>query len=385
MERGNVLVIGNSGVGKSTLINAVLGEEQAKTGWGIKGTTEALEIHESDNLPFRIIDTVGFEPTLIAEFKATQAVRKWSKKSAKEGHTDTQINVIWFCVEGTSSKLFPKCIKALTRATSIWKSVPVIVVITKSYSIPDRENNINMVNSAFEKQSRVSDNLRKIIPVVASTFVLNDTSFAAPEGIAELIEATNELMPEGIKAGTQDIATFKLKRMRVMAHGFVGATTSAGVVIGAVPIPIADALILAPLEIAMINGLAWIYDINKSDASKRFISSIVEVGTVGTVAKAAISSLKAIPGINLGASVINAIVAGSIVAALGQGSIYAFEQVFKGEKSIDDIDWVKKVMESKIASKLPTIITNIANKINNDESKNIAKEVSDSFIDIVTE
>ena len=55
MNKGNVLVIGNSGVGKSTLINAVLGEERAKTGWGTEGTTKALEIYEGKSLPFRVL------------------------------------------------------------------------------------------------------------------------------------------------------------------------------------------------------------------------------------------------------------------------------------------------------------------------------------------
>ena len=54
MRKGNVLVIGNSGVGKSTLINAVLGEEKAITGWGSNGTTDHLEIYENDEIPFRI-------------------------------------------------------------------------------------------------------------------------------------------------------------------------------------------------------------------------------------------------------------------------------------------------------------------------------------------
>lgn len=65
MKRGNVLVIGNSGVGKSTLINSVLGVEKAKTGYGTSGTTDKLELYQSEDIPFRIIDTVGFEPSLL--------------------------------------------------------------------------------------------------------------------------------------------------------------------------------------------------------------------------------------------------------------------------------------------------------------------------------
>ena len=327
MEKGNVLVIGNSGVGKSTLINSVLGDEKAKTGYGTTGTTDRLEIYESEEIPFRIIDTVGFEPSLIKGRNAINAVKKWSKDSVKEGNEDSKINAIWFCIEGTSSKLFPKAIKDLSKATAIWKTVPVIVVITKSYSVPERAQNIEMVEEAFANQKRYSKNLKHIVPVVASTFTLNDTAFAAPEGITELIDATNALMPEGIKAGAHDVYKFKLKRKKALAQSIVVASTTAAVTVGAIPIPIADALILSPIEVAQINSLARLYEINKDEQTKQLFNSIVEVGTVSVAAKTAISALKAIPGINIGASVLNAIMAGSIVAAIGEGCIYVFEKI----------------------------------------------------------
>lgn len=44
-----MLVIGNSGVGKSTLINAVLGKEVAETGWGTAGTTKELKKYEKNS------------------------------------------------------------------------------------------------------------------------------------------------------------------------------------------------------------------------------------------------------------------------------------------------------------------------------------------------
>lgn len=352
----------------------------AVVGYGITGTTKELSIYESHKIPFRVIDTVGFEPSFIKEMQAINAVKRWSKNSAKEGMEDSSINVIWFCIDGTSSKLFPKTIKDFSRAISMWPSVPIIVVITKSFSTLERDRNIKMVHSAFATQKRYYKNLRDVIPVVASTYMLDENTYVAPSGITELIDVTNNLLQEGIKAAYDDISTFKLSRKRALAHSVVGIATTGGVVVGAVPIPFSDAMILGPVEIAEVNALAQIYGISKDEESKKFLNSIVEVGTVGVAAKAAINALKSIPGINVGASVLNAIIAGGIVAALGEGSIYAFEQVYLGKKSTDDIDWVKKVIESKLSSQFIEKVTVVIGKIKDkSDSKTITKEILELF------
>ena len=381
MNFGNVLVIGNSGVGKSTLINAVLGKNVAKTGWGTSETTGKLDIYESDDVPFRIIDTIGFEPSFIKEHQAINAVKKWSKDSAKAENEDHQINVIWFCVEGTTSKLFSQTIKNLSRATSMWESVPVIVVITKSYSEPDRKNNIQMVYNAFARQKKFAKNLHSVIPVVAKSFVINDTAIAPPVGITELIDDTNNVMPEGIKAGEADINAFKLKRKRVLAQSVVVASVAAGAVIGAVPIPFADTAILAPLEICEINALASVYGINKDEKSKRLCNSMVEVGTVSVAAKTIISGFKSIPGLNIATGILNAVIAGTIITAIGEGSTYVFEKIYLGEKSIDDIEWIKNIMESKFSNQLIDQVNELFKNgqiTNKTKAKDIGKILSKS-------
>ena len=343
VHKGNVLVLGNSGVGKSTLINAVIGDDIAKTSFGTRGTTEELAIYASPSVPFRVIDSIGFEPSLIKSLRAIHAVRKWSRSSAQDGNENSRINVIWFCVDGTAAKLFPETIRNFSNSIAMWKSVPIIAVITKSYSQADRARNIEMVRQAFRGQ-RVERNLRAIVPVVAQTFVINETVFAPPEGITDLIDATMRAMPEGMQGGAHDLMQFKLTRKRVLAQGLIGASVAAGATVGAVPIPIADSLVLSPLELAELNGLARLYEIDRDEDSKQFLDSIVQVGTAGVVAHSAISAIKAIPGINIAASVLNAIVAASIIAALGEGAVIAFEQVYTGQRSVRDIGWVQHLM-----------------------------------------
>ena len=351
MDKGNILVIGDSGVGKSTLINAVLGEEIAESGFGEKGTTKELKVYESDVLDFRIIDTVGFEPSFFKRMGAINAVKKWSKNAIKEGKENSDINVIWFCVEGTSSKLFPEAIKSLSKATSIYPSVPIIVVITR---------NIQMVKEVFEKQKNTK-NLKGIIPVVAMIYEIDEEQFVAQEGITELIDMTYDLIPEGMQAARKDIEAFKLNRKRSFAQTAIATFTLSAVAIAAIPIPLSDAVLLTPLESGEINAIAKIYGIKNDKNSKRFIASLVEAGTVGVAAKAAINALKAIPAINLAASVINAAVAGAIVIGIGEVCVYIYEQIYLGNKSLDDVDWLNKVIESKlnkqIIEKINMIVT----------------------------
>lgn len=371
MEYGNVLVIGNSGVGKSTLINAVLGEDKAAVGGGDAGITNKLEIYASkdNSVPFRIIDTIGFEPSFIKRKKAIDAVRKWSQKAAKDGDPNTDINIIWFCVEGTAKKLFPDAIQALSKATNIWESVPVIVVITKSYSQTEREENKQIVLNAFAKQKKYSKNLKEVIPVVAETYPINAEVLVPPDGITELIDATNRYMPEGKRAAEKDIAAFKLRRKQAMAHGVVGTFTAAAASVTAIPIPIADALVLSSMEVAEINALASIYEIQRNDTSKQFLDTIIEVGTVSVAAKAALGALKGIPGVNLVAGVANAVIASSFVAAIGEASAYAFEQVYTGKKTVEDLDWLRELIESKLSKEFITKVTKILKEVS--ESGNV--------------
>jgi uncharacterized protein (DUF697 family) len=187
-------------------------------------------------------------------------------------------------------------------------------------------------------------------------------------------------MPEGLQAAKADVGRFKLNSKRVLAHGIVGTLTASAAVVGAVPIPFADALLLVPIETAMVTSLAKVYGINKGEGSKQFINAAIQTGTVGAAAKLAISALKAVPGVNLAAATLNAVIAGCIAAALGEGTIYAFEQVYLGKKSVADVDWLQKLLEERLATQFIDKAKAALAKINKDtEAKDIAKNIVDIF------
>lgn len=367
-EFGNILVLGNSGVGKSTLINAVTGTSSALTVKGSTCTTKEIAIYTSDDIELRLVDTPEFEPSILGQNKIIHDVKKWSKDTIN--NEDHGIHVIWFCVDGTASKLFDSTIKNLIKATSVWPSVPIVVVITKSYSEPERNENIEIIRNIFAQQKKVSKNLMDVIPVVAAPYVLSENSFVAPYGLTKLIDRTNALLPDGKQAALSDMKKYKIMRRRIMAQSVIGTASTAGIMVGALPnIPFTDAVWLAQTELAEVKAIASIYGIKKDDNSKEFINKIIEMGTVSAAAKSVLSSIKLIPGLNIAGSVINGVVSGCFVAAIGEVSTYAFEQIYLGKKSIADVDWIKNLTEAALSGNLTDFITNVLGQVTNTATK----------------
>ena len=92
VTKPNVVVIGNSGVGKTTLIRTLLADSEFQT-----EITKELRLYDGPNLQFRLIDTIGFEYGYLNQVKAINSIKKWTKESVKNNNgVDRQINRIWY-------------------------------------------------------------------------------------------------------------------------------------------------------------------------------------------------------------------------------------------------------------------------------------------------
>ena len=341
----NVLVLGNSGAGKSTLIKAISGIE-VQTGVG-EGNTQKIDVYESSTWPIRCIDTKGFEYSKLEQFKTIWQVKKFTREqvalSQKDQDGGVGIDAVWYCIEGTARRTFSYNIEMMNRAVRKWKNIPVFVVITKSYSEADIEENIQAVRSAFAKNNHI--NLQAIIPVVAEAYQINDETVVTPRGIDVLCSATLDRSEMAISISEENKNRMILEQKRFTANALVTGATAAAIVVGAAPVPFADSLILVPLETGLTKGILKVYGV---EFTGELITSIVGSTAITNVARAALSALKTIP--NIAGSVLNAVVAGFFVAALGEAVIALSEALYTGKIDREKISSAVDFMSNKLSS-----------------------------------
>ena len=170
----NILVIGPTGSGKSTLINALMGKTVAKAGHGAKGVTREVGEYEGEfmNVKMKIYDTIGFRDS---EGKTDSSI-------LKEIAASKEFDLVLVCIKLEDrisrdiQKIFVEL--ALSLREEVWKNAIVVATFANLFikldSVPEtksgREQAIKDKISEFQEsvfeclKGHVGENIIRDIP-----------------------------------------------------------------------------------------------------------------------------------------------------------------------------------------------------------------------------
>ena len=164
------------------------------------------------------------------------------------------------------------------------------------------------------------------------------------------------------------------KKRRSQARRMIAGTAAGAAVVGAVPIPIADSALLVPLQLHMLTRIARIYGMEKNSAENAVIDNIIKVGATTMAGRTILSALKGVPGIHLAASVLNALVAGTVTYAAGEISAMVFEGIQRGTIDPKTIDWARYI-EVLYREKMPEYTELIQEALEKRSAEDVVKNL----------
>lgn len=336
LKRINIIVQGKSGAGKSTLINSMFREKLAKTGIG-RPVTQEIRAIEKEKFPLKIYDTPGFE----LDAKQQERVKNGIIKLITDGHMSQdiskQIHCMLYCVNVGANRTFDDSeIEWLRKLTnqSVSMNVPIIIVLTQAVS----DDNTKKMKEDIEK---LNLDVKKIVPVLAMDYKINDDYTRSAYGLDNLIEVIGEVIPEGVQTTLQNIQKVSLKGKRKLAMSAISAAVVGATVAGASPIPGSDAAVLVPIQITMLTAITAAYGLQIEKATiMTIISSTIGTGGATLAGKTVVSNiLKCIPGIGtVAGGAISAGTAATITGALGKAYMEMVQKIYLGEIKEKDLD-----------------------------------------------
>ncbi|MBR4320508.1 MAG: GTPase domain-containing protein, partial [Oscillospiraceae bacterium] len=169
LKKLNIIILGKSGVGKSTLINSVFRENLAETGIG-RPVTQEIRCYEKHDFPLTIYDTPGFELSKEQQDKTKEEVLKLIRDGAASKDVNKAIHCIWYCINVGSNRTFDSFeenwLRQFTEENKLTK-VPIFIILTQG--CPKKK--------ALEMQKLVEAenfHISKVVPVLAQDMELDE-------------------------------------------------------------------------------------------------------------------------------------------------------------------------------------------------------------------
>ena len=161
LNKMNFMIIGSSGVGKSTLINQLLGEKLAEEGNGKRCTIIGTS-YTSKKFPFlTLYDSVGTE---IGEGHTLEKVQNETldeiTKNLNINDPNEHIHCIFYCT--TSNRIFEDELKVILKIREKYdgKRLPIIIVFTRAIDEEDIESKKDIINEFLKKYGEeISDDI----------------------------------------------------------------------------------------------------------------------------------------------------------------------------------------------------------------------------------
>ncbi|EAJ6173761.1 DUF697 domain-containing protein [Campylobacter jejuni] len=326
----NVLILGKTGAGKSTLINTVFGEKVAKTGSG-SPITANLNKYEKDGLC--IYDSKGLE---IKDDKGIDNLKQFIEDQKAKEPSD-QIHLVWFCICEANRRIEPQEKELIKFLKS--EKFCTILVITKAQQ--DKDENGCSFKDIVKKELELDD--EKIERVRAIAIEDDEGNVKKLLGIKELVNKTYCFLNKGQKNAfarkQQYDKDLKREACKEKAQDKIKYYAGLSSTVALSPIPFSDFPLIATNQCAMIYHISMIYELNLSskDDALKILTALLATGVTGFAVKTLATGLmKFIPGVNFIGGAINATVAYNATKKIGEFYIdyldEHFEDIQNGKK-----------------------------------------------------